>query len=91
MTDFSWDKMLDLLRAHNELVYPQMCLKADDKFNDKFLVSIINFNGKFKRPKCQQCGNLVARKPNSVKIWKERGHLCRKCYLKKQLEIVNNK
>ena len=82
--DVSWEKMLQLINAHLERVYPDMFKQKNDKLNGKFQVTPLNLTYHFRRPKCHKCGNLVARKPNSLKVWKQRGFLCRKCFLQKK-------
>ena len=83
MNNYSWEKMLQLINAHLERVYPDMFKQKNDKLNGKFQVTPLNFPSHFRRPKCARCGNLVARKPNSLKVWKQRGFLCRKCFQQK--------
>ena len=80
MFDDTWERMLQLIDAHFERVYPDMFKQKNDKLNGEFQVTPLNFPNKFRIPKCHQCGNLVARKPNSLKIWRRRGFLCRKCF-----------
>lgn len=80
MIDVSWERMAQLIVAQRELVYPTFSHNGNEKFNDEFQVTAMRLNGRFRRSKCIRCGNLIARKLNSVKIWKQRGFLCRKCF-----------
>jgi formylmethanofuran dehydrogenase subunit E len=81
--DVTWETMLQLINAHLERVYPDMFKQKNDKLNGKIEITPLNFPNHFRRPKCQKCGNLVARKPSSLKLWRQRKFLCRKCFQQK--------
>jgi hypothetical protein len=88
INDVSWERMAQLIEAHRNLVYPNLFYTGNEKSNDNFQVTAIRFNGRFKRPKCAKCGNLVARKLSSLKLWRKRGFLCRKCFNHKKAGCV---
>lgn len=86
--DVSWERMAQLIvaqreLAQRELVYPTFSHNGNEKFHNQFQVTAIRLNGRYKRPKCARCGNLVARKPSNLKFWRKRGLLCRKCFQQK--------
>ena len=75
--------MLELLNARNELTYSNLRYNKNKKFHTEFHVTQFRFNRCFKRQECAECGNSIPKKKSSLKLWRERGFLCRKCFLQK--------